>query len=124
MRDRNGSSDKAIEALRRAGLRQPNVEESIACKGTALESETFKVQGKAFLFLRSGKAMLKSGTSQRAAMKLADEHPAYYKVGSGGWTTVDLSNPKGLSMKLLESWIAESHGLFASKRASSSAKRK
>ena len=124
MKDRNSSADKTLEALRQAGLRQPNVEESIACKGTALESATLKVRGKAFLFLRPGKAMLKLGSSQKAALKLADEQPAYYNVGAGGWTTVDLSDPKKLSMRLLESWIAESHGLFASKRASRIAKSK
>jgi hypothetical protein len=60
-----------------------DVEEGLACKGTVIESVTFKVQGKAFLFLRPEKAMLRLDRSHDEAATLAAKKPACYKVGSG-----------------------------------------
>jgi hypothetical protein len=105
--------EQIMQALRQAARTHADVEEGLACKGTVIESATFKVNGKAFLFLRPGTAMLKLDTSLDEASKLAAEKPACYKVGSGGWATVNLSSPKDLSMDILTRWIAESHGLFA-----------
>jgi hypothetical protein len=116
--------DEAMLALRRVALSHPDVEEGLACKGTVIQSATFKVRGKAFLFLRPGKAMLKLDTSQGAASKLAAKKPGGYTIGAGGWATVDLSHPKEVSMKVLASWIAESYGLFAAKKTPSGGKKK
>jgi hypothetical protein len=123
MKKWNAGPEEAMQALRHVALSHPDVEEALACKGTVLESATFKVRQKAFLFLRPGKAMLKLDKSQGAASKLAAKTPASYKIGSGGWATVDLSSPKELSLTVLASWIAESYSLFAAKTPSS-AKRK
>src|SRR5713226_4595552 len=57
VKHKNPGADRTLRALRRAALRHPDVEEGLACKGTVIESVTFKVQGKAFLFLRPEKGM-------------------------------------------------------------------
>ncbi len=114
MKKTASGAESTIETLRRTALGHPDVEEGLSCKGTAIESATFKVNGKAFLFLRPGTAMLKLDASLAEASKLAAEKPDGYKVGSGAWVTIALSNPKELSMEVLARWIAESHKLFAS----------
>jgi predicted DNA-binding protein (MmcQ/YjbR family) len=124
MAEGQSSSSRAVQALRQAALRHADVQESVACKGTAIESATFKVGGRVFLFLRSGRVMVRLDRSQEEATRLAEEKPACYKVGSGGWTTVSSTGPKELSLKLLEKWIAESYRLFASAGGSKKAKGK
>ena len=106
-------TNRTLLALRQAALRHRNVDEGLACKGTVIESATFKVNGKAFLFLRPGKAMLKLAKSLGEASKLARTKAGCYSVGSGGWITVDLTDPKQVSVPVLGRWIAESYALFA-----------
>ena len=113
MKAKRVSGAAMLAGLRRAALRHPGVEESVACKGTAVESSSFKVGGKAFLFLRSGTAMLKLEKSKSEAIELARRSPHLCKTGSGGWTTVALTEPSELEPGLLESWIAESYALFS-----------
>ena len=43
----------------------PATEEAIACKGTALESRSFKIAGKAFLFVGPKHALVKAGAKWR-----------------------------------------------------------
>jgi hypothetical protein len=124
VKDQTPGADRTLRALRRAALRHPNIEEGLACKGTVIESATFEVQGKAFLFLRPEKAMLRLDRSHGEAATLAAKKPACYKVGSGGWITISLSSPNDLSMKVLSSWVAKRYSLFAAKRAPSSVKSK
>jgi len=103
----------AIEALRKCALAHPDVEEGIACKGTALESSTFKARKKAFLFVQPKdggmKLRLKLDTLAPEAKKLAAKEPDRYGVGAKGWVAAtfgpDEAPPKGL----LERWIAESY---------------
>ena len=113
MKKTASGTDPTLQTLRQAALCHPDVEEGLACEGTAIESATYKVKGKAFLFPRPEKAMLKLDGSLEEALKLATEKPACYKVGSGAWVTITLSNPKDISMEVLSRWIAESHKLFA-----------
>lgn len=98
----------AFEALRRAALAHPGVEEKVACRGTALESASFRVGGKAFLFLSPGKAMVKLDGSREEASEIAA-----CKTGAGGWTTVDLASDEAPATSLLVRWVAESRALFA-----------
>lgn len=46
------TSMKTMTALRAWANRDKSVTEDVACKGTALESTTFKLGGKAFLFVQ------------------------------------------------------------------------
>jgi hypothetical protein len=107
-----------FERLRIAALRHPEVLESVACKGTAIESASFKVRGKAFLFLRPGTAMMKLGRSLGEASRLATQSSDRYKTGSSGWTTVALSEVNKASLKLIEKWVAESYMLFSTSQPS------
>lgn len=102
--------------LREAALGLPETEEGIACAGTALESRTVKVRGKAFLFLGVTKAMLKLKESLAEATALAARQPAACKVGANGWTNVTVAG-EGIEpppVEMLVRWIGESYRLFAS----------
>lgn len=104
------------KALRAAALRLPDVEERVACEGTALEKRTIKAKKKAFLFLGAADAMLKLADSLAEAKRLAAKSPEHYKVGATGWVTVkfaDADPPRGL----VERWIEESYALVAGKSA-------
>lgn len=99
------------ETLRAIAQRLADVEEGVACKGTALESIHFTTRGKAFLFIGAKEARLKLGESAAEAAQLAAQDPQHYRVGAHGWVTLSLAAdpPRGL----LERWIGESHGLYA-----------
>jgi hypothetical protein len=111
----------ALERLRAHALRHAGVEESVACKGTVIQSATFKVRGKAFLFLRPVQAMLKLGPSLPAAVGLAKKSPNSLRAGAGGWVTVPLPARAPVDLARLEAWIDESYSVSAeapTKRAS------
>jgi hypothetical protein len=100
-------------AVRTAALGLPGVEEGVACEGTAVESRTFKIRKKAFLFVRRANVMLKLGASADEAAGLASKD-ARYRIGAGGWLTVTLGDrtaPPPLA--LMTRWIAESYRLYA-----------
>ena len=118
MAERQSTSDRVVQALRRAALRQADVEESVACRGTPIESATFKVGGRAFLFLKSGRVMVRLDRSLAEASKLAGKKPGAFKVGSGGWTTVTYEDPSHIPIKTLEKWIGESYRVLAGAGAS------
>ena len=104
----------SMHALRKFALRLPDVEEGIACEGTAVESRTVRTRKKAFLFLRPKDARLKLDASLTDAAARASKEPDRYAVGGGGWVLVkfdDATDP----LRVLERWVAESHSLFASK---------
>src|SRR6187401_550517 len=78
-------------ALRKIAMRHPDVEESVACEGTALESATFKAGKKTFLFVGKTQARLKLHESLGESRKLASKHPGACQVGSLGWVAVSLA---------------------------------
>lgn len=86
-------------------------------KGTACTQSSFKVGGKAFLFVGEqggrSKVMLKLDASMAEAKKLAKQAPADYQVGNTGWVTArfDAANP--LPKRLWEKWLEESYALSA-----------
>lgn len=92
MRKQKPGGGVTVHALRRVALRHPEVEEGIACKGTALESAGFKTRGKVSLLLRTADARPKLGKSQGDAANLAAQNPQRWRVGAQGWTTVNLRN--------------------------------
>jgi len=83
----------------------PGVEQGIACAGTALESQTFQVRGKSFLFVSKDQARLKLDASKTEATKLG------FKVGANGWVMLPRNVLPGIAV--LRRWIAESHALVA-----------
>lgn len=82
----------------------PGVDEGVACAGTALESRTFRVNGKAFLFVSQKEARLKLAASLAEAARLG------CAAGANGWVKIALDAPP--PAKVLARWIAESHALL------------
>jgi hypothetical protein len=117
-------SNPAIRLLQNTARRLSGIEEGVACKGTSLESTTFKVRKKAFLFLRAGEARLKLTESEAEANKLAKSEPARYKVGSHGWVQLKFDVEEPLPRELIERWVKESYSAFASPASSAAKKRR
>jgi hypothetical protein len=102
-------------ALRKAALRLPDVEEGVACEGTAVESRTFKIGKRAFLFVRPAAVMLKVDKSAEAVRRLAAKD-SRYRIGAGGWVTVALGSAPRPPLRLIAGWMNESYrGMAASK---------
>jgi hypothetical protein len=99
-------------ALKKIAMRHPEVEEAIACKGTALESAVYKTRKKSFLFVSEKQARMKLGASLAEAKKIGKQKPGSCEVGAMGWAAVSLGRdapPAGV----LEKWIGESYELAA-----------
>ena len=93
--------------LRAIALALPDVEQGVACVGTALESRTYRTGNKAFLFVSKKDARLKLEASAAAAKKLG------LKVGANGWLTIPLDAlpPTPIAKR----WIRESYEQCAGK---------
>ncbi|MCA9278090.1 MAG: MmcQ/YjbR family DNA-binding protein [Phycisphaeraceae bacterium] len=82
-------------------------------EGTACTQSSFKVNGKAFLFvgMQGGrsKAMFKLRESMPQAVKLAEKTPDDVQVGSTGWVTARFSAEKPMPKALWEKWLDESY---------------
>lgn len=102
--------------LQHSAILCPDVEEGIACAGTALERRTFKVNKKAFLFLGTHDAMLKLNESLPAASQYASSNPNTIKVGAGGWVKLIWKDGAYLPKEKLKVWVTESYWLFAPKK--------
>lgn len=109
-------SKRIVQALRRLATRFPDVEEGIACKGTAIESSAFKARKKTFLFLNASLARLKLRESLAEATQLASREPTLYGVGSLGWVAVKLDLDAAPPLELLERWVGESYRLIVGGR--------
>lgn len=83
----------------------PDVTTGIACAGTALESQTFTTNKKAFLFVSKKDVRLKLAASTAGAKK------AGFDVGANGWVKIPLTELPAAAV--LKKWIAESHALMA-----------
>ena len=103
------------EELRSLAKKQGAVQESVACKGTPLESITFTRDEKAFLFVmrRNGLNVvrLKVVDSEDEAKKLALQDPTHYELGANGWAKLTFGD-EIVPRKILERWIAESYDVF------------
>ena len=93
-----------MSKLTSMALAFPGVGQDVACAGTALESRTFTVHRKAFLFVSGKCVRLKLDRSIAEARR----HGA--QVGLAGWAKVasDALPPAAV----LKRWIAEGHGLI------------
>ena len=118
------TGSNTLNALGRMALRHPGVEVGVACKGTAAESATYKVNGRAFLFVRPAAAMFKLGESAMEPARFAEKEPGRYVPSSSGWTTVKRPGDAPLPMDAMERWIAESYRLMAGRTKKKAAKAK
>jgi hypothetical protein len=107
------------QVLAKAAKALEDVGEGIACAGTALESKTYTVRGKAFLFLGPKDARLKLAESAEEARALAKQPDSSVRIGAGGWTTIRLAGGVAPADSVVRRWVAESHARF--RRASASA---
>ncbi|MBL9015340.1 MAG: MmcQ/YjbR family DNA-binding protein [Myxococcales bacterium] len=101
-----------MRALIAAAAKLPGAEEGVACAGTALESRTLKIAGKAFAFFGPTDLRVKLSRSLPAAEKLARTKPGSCVPSAGGWTKCTLG-PGMLPVSTLAKWISESYRLFA-----------
>jgi hypothetical protein len=104
--------DKAWDVMLEAALRLEGVEQGIASEGTALESRTIKINGRAFLFLSPKKAYFKRGPSYAEAQEAAKSSEAVWP-GAGGWTSLMWDAPCPVSPAVLRRWVKESRDLVA-----------
>lgn len=105
--------DSRTAALRRIALRCPEVEEGIACKGTALECAAFKARKKTFLFLGAAEIKVKLNKSLNEAAKFEAKDAGCCKVGANGWVAVYLDSEHCPPLDVLQRWIDESYRLNA-----------
>lgn len=82
------------------------VTRGVACAGTALESRTFAVNEKSFLFVSHKDLRLKLGKSIAEAKEMG------LSVGVNGWIKIPAAYQPSASV--MKKWIAESHALMAS----------
>lgn len=94
-----------MTTIDKLALALPDVERGVACAGTTLESRTFRVKGKAFLFVSREHVRLKLERSSAEARKHGAE------VGAGGWTKLALGAVP--AQAILKRWIGESYELLA-----------
>jgi hypothetical protein len=85
----------------------PNTDEGVACAGTALESRTYRVNKKSFLFVGRETARLKLDASAAEARRLG------FEIGANGWVTPQLDDLP--SAAVVKRWVRESHELMAGK---------
>lgn len=100
---------RTMTALRAWATRDQAVTEDIACKGTALESTTFKLGGKAFLFVQP-----KDGTyvvRLKLQRSLAEAKRCGYEAGANGWVKVTLASEDPPAV--LATWVDESRSTVA-----------
>ena len=101
-----------MRALLASAAKLPGVSEGIACAGTALESRTLKIGGKAFAFFGPTDLRVKLAGSLAQAQRLAKTKPGSCQPGAGGWTKATLG-PGMLPLSTLTKWIGESYALMA-----------
>ena len=99
----------AVETLCKLALSLADVEEKVACAGTAIEQASFRTGGKSFLFAqRKGDlAIVRFKLEQSIAAAQATDG---VEVGKGNWTTARIPLGKAPSATL-KRWVRESYAL-------------
>jgi predicted DNA-binding protein (MmcQ/YjbR family) len=107
---------RTLTSLKKLALSHPGVEEGIACAGTSLETLTFNVRGKSFLFVAAKddglQLRLKVAASLSEAQKLAKHDPTRFEANKNGWVKLTYADDAPPA-DLLQRWIGESYALYA-----------
>ena len=104
------SSHDPTDAIRRQAIEFPGVARGASCSQSA-----FKAGKGTFLFIGPGpkgqgfKAMFKLEASMPEAMKLAEENPKRFEVGTTGWVTARFTAEEPLPKQIWGRWLAESY---------------
>ena len=101
----------AVDTLCKLAHSFDDVEEKVACAGTAIEQASFKTGGKSFLFAQRKGDQAIVRLKLDASLEKA-ETVAGVEVGKGGWTTCRFPLAKAPT-KALERWVKESYSLSA-----------
>jgi hypothetical protein len=90
----------------------PDITRGVACKGTKLESTTFGVKRKVFLFVRDQsdpvELRMKLAASAGEAQKLAATDKRV-SIGAKNWAKLSFSPTDPPALELVQRWIAESY---------------
>lgn len=107
----SGSQDPT-DAIRQQALAFPDVMTGESCVQSA-----YKVGKGTFLFIGPGpkgkgfKAMFKLKDSKPEALKLAEQDPNRFEVGSTGWVTARFTAEEPMPKEIWEKWLSESYGV-------------
>ncbi len=98
------------EPIRLKASSYAGVDEGLACT-----QSSFKNGKQAFLFIgmQGGryKAMFKLEKSRPDAIKLAEQHPDRFDVGSSAWVTARFTAEEPMPARLWQKWLAESYAI-------------
>lgn len=90
----------------------PEVTRGVACKGTKLESTTFGVKNKVFLFVRDQsdpvELRFKLAASASEAQKLSATDKRV-SIGANNWAKLSFSPTDPPALDLVQRWIGESY---------------
>lgn len=95
----------------RAALALDDVEEHIACEGTAIEQKSYKIKRSTFLFVqeKDGGLIIRiklKASIDDAKAKVGDDH---VETGSTGWTTLRVH--KLIPADVIKAWVGESYAI-------------
>lgn len=110
-----------VEVLSKLALSLPDVEEKVACAGTAIEQASFHTNRKSFLFAqRKGDGAI---IRLKLDHSLAEARAAGggVEVGKNNWTTCRIPLAKAPSATL-KRWVRESYAMSAKPKSSSKKK--
>ncbi|MCA9289439.1 MAG: MmcQ/YjbR family DNA-binding protein [Phycisphaerales bacterium] len=107
-------TDSPLEAMITAAAALPGADIGTSCTQTS-----FKVGGKAFLYVgqQGGrfKAMFRLRGSLPEAQTMGQDAPEDVQVGTTGWVTARFSGTKPFPARTWKKWLKESYTLAASK---------
>lgn len=101
----------AVDTLCKLALSLPDVEEKVACAGTAIEQASFRTGGKSFLFAQRKGDLAIVRLKLDASLAGAEEVDGV-EVGKGGWTTCRVPLAKAPTARL-KRWVRESYAMSA-----------
>jgi len=104
------SSQDPTDAIRQKAQTFPEVTTGKSCSQSA-----YKVGKGTFLFIGPGpkgkgfKAMFKLEASMPEVLKLAEQDPKRFEVGSTGWVTARFTAEEPMPERIWEKWLSESY---------------
>jgi len=107
----------AVDALCKLARTLPDVEQKIACAGTAIEQASFHTGNRSFLFAQRKGDLAIVRFKLEGSVTAAESAANGVEIGKGGWTTCRIPLAKAPS-GALKRWVRESYGLSAKPKSS------
>ena len=108
----------AVDALTKLARSLADVEEKVACAGTAIEQASFRTGGKSFLFAQRKGDLAVLRLKLDASLAAAEAAGSGVEVGVNGWVTCRVPLAKAPSATL-KRWARESYTLSVKPKSSS-----